>query len=85
MNPIENIKNFLEDKKSKLIILDNTIYISNYNDIKSFDSNKFILIIENKQIILNGKNITIKKLSKDEILINGSIQNIEFRWLNWET
>ena len=79
MNPIENIKNFLEDKKSKLIILDNTIYISNYNDIKSFDSNKFILIIENKQIILNGKNITIKKLSKDEILINGSIQNIEFR------
>ena len=79
MKLIENAKNFLEDKKSKIIMFDNNIYILNYLDIKSFDSNKFIILIENKQLILNGKNITIKRLSKDEILINGNIQNIEFR------
>ena len=45
MNPIENIRNFLEDNKSRIVIFDNNIYISNYIDIKSFDSNKFILSI----------------------------------------
>lgn len=79
MNPIDSIKNYLNDNQSKIIIFDNNIYISNYIDIKSFDSNKFILSIKDKEIILNGKNITIKKLSKDEILICGSIDNIEFR------
>ncbi len=78
MNPIENIRNFLEDNKSRIVIFDNNIYISNYIDIKSFDSNKFILSIKDKDIILNGKNISIKKLTKDEILISGSIENIEF-------
>ncbi len=79
MNPIENIRNFLEDNKSRIVVFDNNIYISNYIDIKSFDSNKFILSIKEKDIILNGKNISIKKLTKDEILISGSIENIEFR------
>lgn len=79
MNPIDNIRNFLEDNKNRIVIFDNNIYISNYIDIKSFDSNKFILSIKDKEIILNGKNITIKKLTKDEILISGSIESIEFR------
>lgn len=79
MNPINSIKNFLNDKNSNIIIFDNNIYISNYINIKSFDSNKFILTIDKKEIILNGKNITIKKLTKEEVLISGDIENIEFR------
>lgn len=79
MNPIYSIKNFLNDNTNKIIIFDNNIYISSFSNIKSFDSNKFILILEKKEIIINGKNITIKKLSKEEILISGDIENIEFR------
>lgn len=80
MNPINSVKNFLDDKNSKLLIFNNNIYISNYINIKSFDSNKFIVSIDKKEVILNGKNITIKKLTKEEILISGDVENIEFRW-----
>jgi len=80
MNPIENLKSFLQDNKNKIIIFDNNIYICNYIDIKSFDENKIIISIKDKNVTINGKNITIKKLTKDEILINGNLENIEFRW-----
>jgi len=79
MDILSSIKNYINDNKNTITILNNNIYISNYKDIKSFDSNKFIVEVDEKQINLIGKNITIKKLTKDEILIGGIITDIEFR------
>lgn len=79
MDILSSIKNYINDNKNTITIFNNYIYISNYKDIKSFDSNKFIIEVDEKQINLIGKNITIKKLTKDEILIGGNITNIEFR------
>ena len=79
MKIINNFKEYINEDKCKIVIFDNKIYVSHYLDIKSFDTNKFVLEIPNKVIILEGKNISIQKLTKEEILISGEINNIEFR------
>lgn len=79
MKIINNFKEYINEDKCKIVIFDNKIYISHYIDIKSFDTNKFILELPDKFITLQGKNVSIQKLTKDEILINGDVNSIEFR------
>lgn len=79
MKIINNFKEYINDDKCKIVIFDNKIYVSHYLDIKSFDSNRFILEIPNKIITLEGKNISIHKLTTTELLISGDITSIELR------
>ena len=79
MKVINSIKEYINDDKCKLVIFDNSLYVSHYIDIKSFDTNKFMLEVSNKIIVLIGKNISIKKLTKEELLVSGNIDSIEFR------
>ena len=79
MNILSSIKDYINDNNNTITIFNNYIYISNYKDIKSFDSHKFIIELNDKSINLIGKNITVKKLTKEEILISGNVSNIEFR------
>lgn len=79
MKILNNIKEYINDNDCKLVYFNHSIYISHYVDIKSFDSNKFIFEIKNRTVILIGKNITIKKLTKEELLVSGNIETIEFR------
>ena len=81
MKVINNLKEYLNEENTKIVIFDSKLYVSNYKDIKSFDSNKFILETNNKKVTLNGKNITIKKLTKEELLISGDIETIELGWI----
>ncbi len=79
MKAINNLKEYLNEEDTKIVIFDSKLYVSHYKDIKSFDSNKFILETSDKQVILNGKNISIHKLTKEELLISGDIETIELR------
>ncbi|MBQ7140704.1 MAG: YabP/YqfC family sporulation protein [Bacilli bacterium] len=79
MDILSSIKNYINDNKNTITILNNYIYVSNYKNIKSFGSNKFSIEVDDKLINLIGKNITVKKLTKEEILIGGNITDIEFR------
>jgi len=80
MKILNSINEYINDDKCKLVIFENSLYVSHYTDIKSFDSNKFMLEIKDKIIVLLGKNISIKKLTKNELLVSGNIETIEFRW-----
>ena len=82
MKIIDNFKEYINEEKCKIVIFENKIYVSHYVDIKSFDNNKFILEIPYKKIVVDGKNISIQKLTKTEILISGDINTIELRWIN---
>lgn len=82
MKIINNIREYINEEKCKIVIFDNKVYISHYTDIKSFDANKFILEIPDKIITVNGKNISIQKLTTNELLISGDINSIEFGWNN---
>lgn len=74
------IKNYFLENELKVIYFQNKVNIVNYESIGHFDSNKIIVRKQNGSIIINGTNLVVSKLLNDEILIDGKISNIEFRW-----
>ena len=79
MNITTGIRSYIFETDTKITIINNKINITNYIDIGHFDSNKIIVKLKNKNIIINGKELVVSKLLDSEILITGDFNNIEFR------
>ena len=77
------IKSYILDNEFKIIILNNKINITNYLEMGHFDNNKVIVRYLNqnneKTLVVNGKNLIISRLKSKEVLVEGNINNIEFR------
>ena len=65
--------------KPRIYIELNKIDIVNFTTIQHFDETNIILKINDKSVIIKGKNLVISKLVVDEVLIEGMIDKIEFR------
>ena len=74
-----NLRNYILENDFKIIYLTNKLNIVNYNDISHFDSNKIIINYSDGSVLISGNNLVVSKLLKDELLIEGSINKIEFR------
>lgn len=74
-NPVRYITN----NNFKLIYTTNTLDIVNYEKINYMEDNKISLSTENQTIVINGKDLRVKKMLDDEIMIVGSILAIEFK------
>lgn len=71
------IGEYLTENEYKLVLKENSVYISNYLEILDF-SNTEISIRHKKGItIINGLNLVIAKMLDDEILITGQINNLK--------
>ena len=79
MNIIDGIRSYIMENDTKITIINNKINITNYIDIGHFDSNKIIVKLNNKNIIVRGNDLVVSKLLDSEILITGEFYNIEFR------
>ena len=79
MNIINGIRSYIMENDTKITIVNNKINITNYIDIGHFDSNKIIVKLNNKNIIVRGNDLVVSKLLDSEILITGEFYNIEFR------
>ncbi len=79
MNPIKNIRSFILEDDFRLNVLKNKVNIVNYTDIGHFDRNKVQIKYKEGEIFVYGENLVVSKLLKDEILIEGNIQNIELK------
>ena len=79
MNIHNQIKNYILENQFKIIYEDDKVDIVNYQNMGHFDDNKVIVYYDKGIIEIKGKNLIIKKLLKDEVLIKGSIEKIEFR------
>lgn len=77
-----NLRNYILENDFKIIYLTNKLNIVNYSDISHFDNNKIIINYKDGSVLISGKNLVVSKLVSDELLIEGSINNIEFRWLH---
>lgn len=77
------IQSYILDTEFKVIILDSRINIVNFSEIGHFDNNKVIIrFIKNNNIhtlIIKGRNLVVSKLKASEVLIEGVIDNLEFR------
>lgn len=85
MNYKGRLKNYFLENQFKVTYLENKVNIVNYESIGHFDSNKIIIRKNSGSVIVNGTNLVVSKLLNDEVLIDGKISNIEFRWYYvWE-
>lgn len=74
-----NLRNYILESDFKIIYLTNKLNIVNYSDISHFDNNKIIINYSDGSVLIGGNNLVVSKLLKDELLIEGSINKIEFR------
>ena len=77
-----NLRNYILENEFKIIYVSNKLDIVNYSDISHFDNNKIIINYKDGSVLISGKSLVVSKLLKDELLIEGSIDKLEFRWLN---
>ena len=79
MSIIKDMRNYILENDFKIIYSNNKLDVVNYTTISHFDSNKIIINHSNGSIIISGNNIYVSKLLIDELLVEGSIEKIEFR------
>lgn len=77
------LRSYIFDTEFKVIILDGRINIVNFSEMGHFDNNKVIVrFLKNNNIhnlIIKGRNLVVSKLKSNEVLIEGVIDNLEFR------
>ena len=74
---LDRLNNYIDDKKFKLIYEDNLIDIINYTRLITIENNYVSLYINNKKIIIEGKELILKKLLDNELLLNGEVTSLE--------
>ncbi len=79
MNIISKIKTYILEDEFKVIFLNGRVNIVNYKQILDITDNKITLQYNEGKIIVNGQNLVISKLLKDEVLITGVIKSLELR------
>lgn len=73
------IRNYLFEEEFYLTVFPDKVDVLNYKTIGHFDSEKVLLIGEEKMVVIKGKHLVVSKLMKEEVLITGTIESIEFR------
>ena len=79
MKIINKINNYIFEKDYKIITTDKYINIVNYQEIINFSLNKIEIKCNNNIISIEGKDLIITKMIKDEVLIKGIIYNISIK------
>lgn len=79
MGIVHKFRDYILENELKITILENRVDIVNYTEIGHFDSNKIIVRHDKGNIVINGNNLVVSKLLMDEVLISGTIKNIELR------
>ena len=74
---IDRLKNYVVDTNYRIIIFDDKINIINYKEIITLNNKMISFTVNTKIINIHGNNLQLKKMIDDEILIYGTIDNIE--------
>lgn len=73
----KGITNYIKDDEFRINIYHDKINIVNYLEIISLEDNRVSIKYHEGNIIIKGKNLLVKKLLDQEILIAGDIKLIE--------
>ena len=77
MKMFKEIVNYIKDSKFKIIYVNNSVDVINYDKILEVRSEVITLEKENKLVLIKGANLKLDKLMDNEILITGTINQIE--------
>lgn len=81
MKIIDNFREYMVNNEFIINIYNDKINIINYTSLGTIDDNKISVNSDNKNILITGEKLVLKKLLNDEILISGVIKKIELRWI----
>lgn len=76
----DTLKNFLFDLDDFITIYDDSLHVFNYQKLNKLSDSEIILSLDKRKIIINGDNLKIKQMTKQELLINGKIMKVEFKY-----
>lgn len=74
----DSFKNFLYDLNFFITMYDNHCHVFNYHKLNKLSDIEIDLIINDKLVKIIGNNLSIKQMTKQELLINGNILKVEF-------
>lgn len=77
MENIRKIVNYIKDSNFKIIYLNNSINVINYDSVLEVKENIVSLKKEDKIIHIKGEDLRLNKLLEKEILVTGMIKIIE--------
>lgn len=76
---LKDLRNYIFEKDFKLTYVKDKLDIVNFGQIDHFTDEKIIIRNSDKTVIVKGENLIISKMLDDEMLISGTIKNIEFK------
>lgn len=76
MKLIDTLDRYLFEKDYKITINNNCLNINNYDEIVNFSLTKIVIRCQKKQLIIEGRNLIIAKMLDNEVLIKGTITNL---------
>lgn len=76
---IRQIRNYIENKDFKIVILNNKVNVVNYKDIIKISTQLISLDSGTDIVNIKGDNLVLGKLLDDEILIVGKISSLEVK------
>lgn len=74
---LDRVKNYIRDDEFRMTLYNNKINIVNYKLLISLEDNYISFKTINKKINIIGKDLVLKKLLDNELLIKGTINKIE--------
>ena len=77
---INNIKNYLYDKKYFINIFDDYIHVFNYLELLEFKDDIISFKMPNFRLIIHGSKFLITKMLKNELLIKGTFYSMEKKY-----
>ena len=76
----DSFKNFLFDLNDFITIYENHLHVFNYQKLNKLSETEIILSFIKMKVIITGINLKIKKMTKQELLVNGKILKVEFTY-----
>ena len=73
------MENFLYDLDSFITIYEDTLHVFNFTKLNKLSDTKIVLKIGKKLVLIEGINLRVGKMTKQELLINGEILKVEFK------
>lgn len=73
---LKKILEYLNNNNLKIIMDDKMIHINEFYTVDNFTDNKIMIKSKEKKILIYGKNLVIKKMLNNEILIVGDIKSV---------
>ena len=71
------LSEFLHDKNEYVVWFNNQVYVYGVQDIKILNSQKIVLMLDQKDISIFGNNLRIIKSNEIELLGEGDIHEIK--------